>query len=155
MNGKNGDIFESNPAPGPVDALSSIPDIVGDKSMELMVGCREGQVFCLSGGYDTTTTGILDPGSWILDSKVKVYPNPCRDYFTVSFNLLQRTDVKISVSDLTGRLLYSQLTADLGAGKHDILIDCAQAGQLSGYKGVGIIQIESGSGVYHQKLLFN
>ena len=154
MNGKNGDIFESNPAPGAVDALSSIPDIIGDKSRELMVGCRDGEVFCLSGGFDSTTTGIRDTGSGMQDFTAKVYPNPCRDYFTVSFKLSQQSDIKISISDLAGRILYSQLTADVGAGKHDILINRAYAGLLTGHKGVGIIQIESDSGVYHQKLLF-
>ncbi len=34
----------------PVDAISSLPDIVGDKSMEMIVGDREGHLTCYSGG---------------------------------------------------------------------------------------------------------
>jgi PKD repeat protein len=34
----------------PVDAIASIPDVVGDYSWEMVVGGRNGQVFCFSGG---------------------------------------------------------------------------------------------------------
>jgi outer membrane protein assembly factor BamB len=37
----------------PVDAIMTIPDVIGDYSMEVIAGGREGKVMCMSGGTDT------------------------------------------------------------------------------------------------------
>ncbi|HIG99141.1 MAG TPA: PKD domain-containing protein, partial [Thermoplasmata archaeon] len=37
-----------------VDAIASIPDVVGDGSMEMVAGGRDGKVNCLSGGENAT-----------------------------------------------------------------------------------------------------
>ena len=50
INGENGSIIESLSLKGPVDALTSTQDIIGDGSMELVAGIRDGTVLCISGG---------------------------------------------------------------------------------------------------------
>ena len=37
-----------------VDAIASIPDVIGDGSMEMVVGGRNGKVVCFSGGENAT-----------------------------------------------------------------------------------------------------
>ncbi|MBS3778525.1 MAG: PKD domain-containing protein, partial [Candidatus Thermoplasmatota archaeon] len=53
INGANGSIIESVSLKGPVDALTSTQDIIGDNSMELVAGIRDGTVLCISGGEVT------------------------------------------------------------------------------------------------------
>ncbi|MBN1280230.1 MAG: choice-of-anchor D domain-containing protein [Candidatus Thermoplasmatota archaeon] len=50
LNGVNGTELESFSISTPVDAIAAIPDIVGDLSMEMVVGGRDGRVICYSGG---------------------------------------------------------------------------------------------------------
>ena len=60
LNGTDGSELYSVDFGTPVDALASIPDIVGDGSMEMVVGGRNGYVACLSGGLDALTTQPFD-----------------------------------------------------------------------------------------------
>ena len=52
LNGVDGSELHSINLGTPVDAISAIPDIVGDGSMEMVAGGRNGYVFCFSGGLD-------------------------------------------------------------------------------------------------------
>jgi PKD repeat protein len=50
LDGVDGTTIQSGPYSSPIDAITTIPDIVGDSSMELIVGGRYGYVTCHSGG---------------------------------------------------------------------------------------------------------
>ncbi|TFG07685.1 choice-of-anchor D domain-containing protein [Candidatus Thorarchaeota archaeon] len=50
MDGVDGTVLASFPISTAVDAIAAIPDIVGDRSMEMVVGGRDGRVLCFSGG---------------------------------------------------------------------------------------------------------
>jgi len=50
INGANGTIINSESMKGPVDALAATQDIIGDGSMELVAGIRDGTVLTISGG---------------------------------------------------------------------------------------------------------
>jgi PKD repeat protein len=54
LNGVNGSELKKISYGEAVDAIASIPDVVGDASMEMMVGGRNGKVNCLSGGENAT-----------------------------------------------------------------------------------------------------
>ncbi len=56
LNGVDGTTIQSGSFSAPVDAITTLPDIVGDSSMELIVGGRTGQVVCYSGGLWVTIT---------------------------------------------------------------------------------------------------
>jgi hypothetical protein len=135
-----------------VDALSSIPDIVGDGSRELMVGGRDGSVFCLSGGYDSATVAINEKKSKAF--AVKVYPNPCRDEFNVFLSITVRSDVKISVSDITGRTLCTRLISDESPGPHTYYFNRNALNFGITQQGIGIITIETQQGIFHGKIVF-
>ena len=52
LNGTDGSELASVYCDSAVDAIASIPDIVGDGSVELVAGLRDGNVVCLSGGTE-------------------------------------------------------------------------------------------------------
>ena len=68
LNGVDGSELKSINFGDPVDALSVIPDIVGDASMEMVAGGRNGYIACFSGGSvslicgDCNNDGIVDVG---------------------------------------------------------------------------------------------
>ena len=152
LNGKNGNTFTSVPQANPCDAVSSIPDIVGDLSRELMVGGRDGSVFCLSGGYDSSTVAVNEIKSKALT--LRIYPNPCKDRFNVALNLPQRSDIKISMNDITGRTICTKLISDESAGSHTYSFNRNNLTFDFGQRSVGIITIETRQGVFHGKVLF-
>ena len=155
LDGRNGNFLESIQVPNPVDALSSIPDIVGDASRELMVGDRNGGIVCISGGYDSTTTGFGNQGLGIRGLEVRIYPNPCRDEFAVTLNLTEPSDVKITVTDITGRTLLTRLAGDQNRGSHVYFFNRDDLGQGLPRQNIGIINVETLQGVFHAKILFD
>ena len=54
LNGVNGSEIASIPYYEAVDAIASIPDVVGDGSMEMVAGGRNGKVTCFSGGKNAS-----------------------------------------------------------------------------------------------------
>ena len=58
LNGVDGSELESVAYGQAVDAIAAIPDIIGDGSMEMVVGGRNGKVTCFSGGLDAL---VSDP----------------------------------------------------------------------------------------------
>ncbi len=60
INGINGEELASVSFGPAIDGMNAIPDIVGDESMELVAGGRDGSVVCYSGGISTL---INDPPS--------------------------------------------------------------------------------------------
>jgi hypothetical protein len=54
LNGVNGSELKKIAYGEAVDSIASIPDVIGDGSMEMMVGGRNGKVICFSGGENAT-----------------------------------------------------------------------------------------------------
>ena len=52
VGGADGKIWHEHNFNTPVDAIAAIPDIVGDGSMEMVAGGRDGTLACYSGGLD-------------------------------------------------------------------------------------------------------
>jgi len=152
LNGINGNIFESVPVSDAVDALSSIPDIVGDVSHELIVGARNGSITCLSGGYDSTT--VVVPAKNNPSFAVSLYPNPCQEVLNITLKLRFSSDVTISISEMTGRNLYSRVIPGERSGIHTYTLNRNTIDPGVVQQGVGIIRIETQQGVFHGKVIF-
>ncbi|MDP1623027.1 MAG: FG-GAP-like repeat-containing protein [Bacteroidales bacterium] len=151
LDGTAGDVLKALVGNTPIDALDAISDIVGDNSMELVVGGRNGGVVCLSGGYDSTLTSV--PGKERLDAQfVYVFPNPCDDQLHVAVDLQQNSDVNITVTAITGQLVYSSLEK-VKAGRHVIEL---QRTQFKGKTNTGmyIVAVETVEGIQRFKVLF-
>jgi hypothetical protein len=52
-----------------VDAITTLPDVVGDGSWELVAGGRDGRITCFSGGLDAV---VFDPADINQDGVVGV-----------------------------------------------------------------------------------
>lgn len=56
---------------------------------------------------------------------VSVFPNPAADAANVSFELPNTADVAVTVTDLSGKVVYSNVMANTAAGKHTVNINTA------------------------------
>ena len=123
MDGKNGNILESLPTGTPVDAINAIPDIVGDGTMEMMIGGRNGAVVCISGGYDPSTgigNGDHQNGN---PNDLVIYPNPGKGPFTLKMNLQTASSADIRLSDLYGKTISSMKTPVLPVGVNTLTLE--------------------------------
>ena len=154
FNGNTGDELFSGEAPNAIDALSPIPDIVGDNSMELVVGGREGALMCLSGGYDSSTISIPDRDIQTAYSNVMLYPNPCKDLLNIKLFLHRNSDVKITVTDITGRLLFTQRKDNLKDGVQVLQIRRDQVIQKDAIGGIFIVGVTTCEGNNNFRVLF-
>ncbi len=108
MNGVNGDVLDDINYGQPVDAINSIPDIVGDLSMEMVAGGREGKVYCYSGGLNTSTGIEEDKDISKGKAVVSIFPNPLtqNSKLTIKYELNEASNIRISLLDIFGRELY-------------------------------------------------
>jgi hypothetical protein len=106
LDGYDGAELAAAPGPTPVDAITAIPDIVGDLTMEMVLGGRNGLVACLSGGYDTTSPVAIPPMTDLVRMDVvKIYPNPVNDQMTIQVKVNQQSVIKLELYDLSGRYI--------------------------------------------------
>jgi len=105
MDGANGDIVKQIAGNTPVDALDAIPDVVGDHSMELVVGGRSGVVVCLSGGYDSTLIAVPghDPAKL---PQVRIFPNPCEEQLFIDVVSEPQSAIQLTISNTLGKIVY-------------------------------------------------
>jgi len=120
LDGTTGDILEQISYPSAIDALNVIPDIVGDLSEEVVVGGREGEVKCLSGGLDHSIS-IEDYVSELM--KVKVFPNPFTSQTAIEFEIPEAVYIGIRIYDLTGKSVKSIGKTKFTQGLHKIYWD--------------------------------
>ncbi len=78
---------------------------------------------------------------------VSAYPNPFVDRFVVQFNLFSPAEVRIGLTDLTGRRV---LHRDLGLQRSGLHYLEVETGKLP--SGVYVFSIDNGSGIVHRRL---
>jgi hypothetical protein len=106
LNGVNGNEFESIHYGEPIDAISSIPDIVGDGSWEMVTGGRYGQIYCYSGGIDSFV-GVEEQDQGILSETeyLNVYPNPFDHSTQILIELQEAQAVQVAIYSMDGKLV--------------------------------------------------
>jgi hypothetical protein len=50
------------------------------------------------------------------------YPNPVNDYYSLAVNIKNKSDVKVQLFDVTGRLKQEVIERNLNTGNHDFKI---------------------------------
>ena len=120
MDGVDGSDFESVHYSSAVDAINSIPDIVGDGTMEMVVGGRSGQLTCYSGGLGYFVN--IDENNKIENSEISTnFPNPFIDQTTISFNLEQSSFVNLRIYDLSGKVVQTLINKQMTDGQHSVI----------------------------------
>lgn len=76
------------------------------------------------------------------------YPNPAKDQCSVDFLLPERARVKISVSDLQGKIIWTMPEADRSAGYHSVIIPLSDFSQ-----GIYTISLEGNNFMRTKKFL--
>lgn len=120
LNGVDGEEFKSLDYTSPVDAINSIQDIVGDGSMEMIAGGRNGEVHCYSGGLGS----IVSIGENIENTNSEFsnnFPNPFSEQTTISFNLDENSHVTIVVYDLNGKIVETLKNDFMSSGDHFVI----------------------------------
>lgn len=79
---------------------------------------------------------------------LNVFPNPASDQAKVSFELKNASDVTVNVTDLSGKVVYSNAMGNTAAGKHSVDINTAQ---LAG--GIYTVNFRSNSSIVTKKLV--
>jgi hypothetical protein len=140
FDGSNGNELYSAVGNTPVDALDAIPDIVGDNSMELVVGGRNGGVVCLSGGYDSTLTNISG-GNHRNSHQATLYPNPATDHVTLMLDLVNSARVDVIITDVQGTEICRVIPGMLGRGIHTISLSDKIGSTAFRHPGVFLVQV--------------
>ena len=94
---------------------------------------------------DPMATGIKDIS--IDKNFVRLIPNPSNGNFTVMFTLLKSTAFSVEITDITGKIVYSQATQIATDGHQDIEL---QLENLNA--GIYICNIKTTEGIISQKL---
>ena len=100
LNGVDGEEISSINYNTPIDALNSIPDIVGDGTMEMVVGGRNGKVYCYSGGTKIWVD-VFDKEP--LENEIIVYPNPFYNELSIEVGNENTENNDCWIVDLSGK----------------------------------------------------
>ena len=121
LSGKGGKILKSFDYGTPVDAINSIPDIVGDGTMEMVAGGRDGVVTCFSGGFHDYV-GVKEKGEkGTKGSILNVYPNPFTSKTTINIHLEKASSVLIRIVDLNGNTVRTFAKKQRSEGFHSFI----------------------------------
>ncbi len=116
LDGVDGSEIHSTDYETPVDALNSIPDIVGDGTMEMVVGGRNGMVNCYSGGVKIWV-GQHEQSKTVLNN-LQAYPNPFTENVNVDLFLNGDEQTMITIIDLSGKQVSLVYNGYLNKGSH-------------------------------------
>jgi hypothetical protein len=132
-------------------SLQNSPTLVGTTSVRVLVRDNAGlanggvdslvRVFSVNVMLDTDLESEADevPKTYALHAN---YPNPFNPSTIIPFTLPERTHVRLSVFDITGRERAVLVNKEYGAGSHQITLD---ASELS--SGVYLVRLQSALGI--------
>ncbi len=121
IDGVSGAVIQSADAISAVDAIHAIPDIVGDGTMEMVYGGRDGAIECLSGGYGPSV-GIATKPFHSSEVKVRIFPNPFSSQLNFSVDLPVASGIQISLYNTYGERICFLPESHYFAGRHDIVL---------------------------------
>ena len=79
---------------------------------------------------------------------ITIYPNPIVQFATVSFSTDKATAVKISVTDMTGKLLKTITNQNFSEGNHEVKFN-----RESLPAGIFFLQLKTNDGVVMKKIM--
>ena len=157
LNGVDGSELGSVNVGSAVDAIAAIPDILGDDSMEMVVGCRNGWIYCYSGGDGGTF--IEDDELQIINFKLSNFPNPFRSSTTISFETTNlHEDSRIEIYNVKGQRVKILECSNCFAAasmklKHSISWDGRDESNKLVNSGVYFYRLKSGKETISKKMI--
>ena len=103
--------------------------------------------------YDTAyicTSGVKENEQNTICKNLSVTPNPCMDKTVISFLLEQASEIKITVSNMSGKQMSTIVSGKLDAGQHEFVWN----GDLY-TPGVYLVRLQSGATVISKKLILS
>ncbi len=107
-------------------------------------------VFIDSTYFDAIADRKIDHSSQQMAQNIKVYPNPTNNTATLAFELKEKTNLTINVTDITGRIIKSEYKNNLTEGYYQENIDCSNLSE-----GIYFVTINMNNKVYTKKLVVN
>jgi hypothetical protein len=152
LSGVDGETLKSQSFGSPVDALNGIPDIVGDGTMEMVVGGREGEVYCYSGGLGLLL-GIEEPETDTRHTTSTHFPNPFSDQITVAFELEYNSLLQVSVYDMSGSKVRQLVNKYQSAGSQTVVWDGKDSSGKEMPTGIYFYEINTNGEKIRQKIV--
>ena len=153
LNGADGSVLGSVNVGTPVDAIASIPDIAGDGSMEMVVGGRNGWVYCYSGGNEFVNVEDIDYFQSSYYKLMQNYPNPFNPITTLRYDLPEQASVKIIIYDMLGRQVRTLINQTQDAGFKSVIWDGTNDFGKTVSAGIYLYQIKAKGFVQTRKMV--
>lgn len=152
MDGVSGTTIHSAISNEAIDAISAIPDIVGDSIMEMVYGGRDGTVMCLSGGYNPSV-GIGTQKTKPSEINVHAFPNPFSNQLTVTIDLVNDSKVQVTMYNELGNMVTTLNEIYVSRNRHDFILQADGRAETSLRPGLYFIEILAGGIKKHLKVV--
>jgi hypothetical protein len=94
------------------------------------------------------TLSVVDKFSSEIEEFMSIYPNPTSSDLTVKFNLAQSGNVRISIVNFSGAVVFEPLNGFMESGVHEIVINTSEIQQ-----GINVLKLQSASGTKFEKIM--
>jgi hypothetical protein len=85
-------------------------------------------------------------------SKLKVYPNPAKDYINIEFDITEQKNVRVVISEFNGKHIKTILNNKLEQGQHRINWDCKTKNGLKVSSGLYLCRVYAGRNLMTKSL---
>ncbi|MCF8235048.1 MAG: choice-of-anchor D domain-containing protein [Bacteroidales bacterium] len=150
MDGVDGSELESVAYGSAIDAIDAIPDVVGDGSMEVVCGGRNGDVHCFSGG---PLAPVLLPEIAKESNKPQVYPNPFSQQLNILFKLDEQAEAIMNVYDIKGSLISSYEYGLTPEGENRLNWNGTDESGNEVKTGIYFIELKAGNKVFRERVI--
>jgi|GEM_PF-860385 len=118
---------------------------------------------------DTISNDILQSASWTASvsvpaptvstvgvkeltniNQVSIFPNPAKEYATVSITLEKASSVGVSIFDITGKQVYTNAETTLDSGTHNMTLNTSEFAS-----GTYVVEIKANGATLKEKLLIS
>jgi hypothetical protein len=144
MDGITGSELESIASGTAIDAINSIPDIVGDGSFEMVAGGRDGTVNCYSGGINSLESVPGQPPVVKPSFHSSAWPNPFSEELNISFYLPENNHVTVDIYSAGGKLIGKIYESVLLAGEHEVMWNGCDANGTPCTAGIYLYRVTAG-----------
>jgi len=97
---------------------------------------------------DSITVGVADNNLFSIQTTMSIYPNPIESNTNITLQLTQKSQVKLEIYDISGRIVSNILDKEMDEGKH--VINWEQADLISG---IYFCRLQAGNNVVTKKII--